>query len=235
VRRLLLVALVLAGCGGGDEPERAAEAPVTPFPTVTFGDLEPGVEYVTKNFEPNLRITLPPGKWTAVAAGPDHVEIEGESEPPIQDSGISFHHMTQVFDPERGGEIPGDAVEGPADFAAWLTAHPHLRTTEPRPVEVMGMKGVAIDAVGVRGDQRERYKDCGKLEGNACVVLFVGGIEPIVFGRESFARYLVLEQPGGGQMVIEEWADPRSAAEAEVARLHAIVEKASLLLDDGGS
>jgi hypothetical protein len=25
--------------------------------------------------------------------------------------------MTRVFDPKTGGEVPGDAVPGPADFA----------------------------------------------------------------------------------------------------------------------
>ena len=65
--------------------------------------------------------------------------------PPITASGVSFHHMTSVFPPKTGGVIPGDAVAGPADLAAWLTTHPHLRATRP--------------------SQPRKYKDCGKVEG----------------------------------------------------------------------
>src|SRR3712207_1759500 len=124
----MLAVLALAGCGDEDEPAREAAAPkpsITPFPTVFGGVLKPDVEYTTQLFEPNLRVKVPDEGWIAYSQdSPDHVELEGEAEPPVQDSGIGFHHMTKVFDPEKGGETPGDAVDGPEDFAAWLTSHP---------------------------------------------------------------------------------------------------------------
>jgi hypothetical protein len=228
---LLLSAVILAGCGGDGE-KTAATPPkpsVTPFPTVDRGNLEPGVAYTTQAFKPNFTVTLPEGKWIAASADKaDHVELEVEPEQPIQSSGIGFHHMTKVFDPVEGGEEPGDAVDGPEDFAAWLTAHPHLRASDPEPVEVMGMKGVSIEIRGARGTQKKQYKDCGKLEGTACVVLFPGGTEPVVYGVESFARFLVLEQPGGGQLAVEVWAEPLKKAEPEVDRLEAILAGAKL-------
>lgn len=207
---MLLAVLAFAGCGGGDEPAAKRPAPakpsVTPFPTVTFADLEPGVEYTAQAFDPPIRITVPEGKWKAASATADHVEMELDPGPPLQVAGIGFHHMTKVFPAEEGGELPGDATEAPDDFAAWLTSHPHLQATKPEPVEALGLTGVAVD-VTVRSSQPKKYRDCGKYEGD-CVVMYVGGIEPYVMGSQSFSRFLVLEQPDGRQLVVELWGEP---------------------------
>ncbi len=128
-RRLAIVlAVVLAGCGGDDgtAQKEAPKPAITPFPTVSFADLKPGVEYTAESFQPAFRITLPAGKWKAASATADHVEMELDGEPPVQTAGLAFHHMTQVFPADEGGELPGDATEAPEDFAAWLTSHPHL-------------------------------------------------------------------------------------------------------------
>jgi hypothetical protein len=121
--------------------------------------------------------------------------------------------MTQVFDPAEGGVTPGDAVPGPDDFAEWLTTHPHLRATKPKPVEALGLEGVQID-VRVKSSQPRKYKDCGKVEGD-CVVMFVGKVEPIVYGSKSLGRFLVLEQPDGKQLVVEEYVEPARALKAQ--------------------
>jgi hypothetical protein len=83
----------------------------------------------------------PDGEWLAAGAdSPDHVEIEPTPQDPVDSSAIAFHHMTKVFDAAKGGVTPGDAVDGPDDFAAWLTTHPHLRATKPKPVEALGLE-----------------------------------------------------------------------------------------------
>ena len=218
VSRLLVVALLLAGCGGGDDEaaERPAAAAATPFPTIDFTGLTAGATYVTKTFTPRLQLTLPEGGWIAASGDKaDHVEIELEDpEDPVDNSGMGFHHMTKVFPPEQGGELPGDAVDGPADFAAWLTSHPHLKTTKPEPVSALGLKGVSVD-IRVKSSQPRLYRDCGKYEGD-CVVLYMGGIEPYVYGSDVQGRFLVLEQPGGGQLVVEQWVEPRRAFDDQV-------------------
>lgn len=206
-RRLTVVLVVLAGCGGQDEP--AGRTTVTPFPTVTFADLEPGVEYTAEAFEPRFRITLPEGEWKAASATGDHVEIEAVPRPPVQVGVLGFHHMTQVFPAAEGGEIPGDATESPPDFADWLTTHPHLNATEPEPVEALGLQGVAVD-VTVASSQPKKYKDCGKVEGE-CVVMYVGGVESYVYGSETKGRFLVLDQPDGRQLVVEIAVEPKRA------------------------
>ena len=224
----LLAALVLASCGSDDEPaaEQAAKPSVTPFPTIDRADLEVGTTYTTQQFKPNITLTLPEGEWIAAGAdSPDHVEIEPTPQDPVDASALAFHHMTQVFDPEQGGVTPGDAVAGPDDFAAWLTGHPHLKATKPKPVEALGLKGVAID-VRVKSSQPRRYKDCGKVEGE-CVVMFVGKVEPIVYGSKSLGRFFVLEQPDGKELVVEQYIEPASALKAQQPAFDALLESAT--------
>ena len=217
-----VLTLALAGCGGDDDsdaPERAAtpaKPAITPFPSIDMADLEPGIEYTTQKFRPAISFTLPEGtEWKAWSADkPDHVEIEPEVTDPVDDSGFGFHHFTQVFPPDEGGEIPGDAVPGPDDFAQWLTTHPHLKTTKPKPVEALGLKGVSID-VTVKSSQPKKYRDCGKVEGD-CVVMFIGGIEPYVYGSQTKARFYVLEQPDGKELIVESWVEPLKAFDEQM-------------------
>jgi hypothetical protein len=222
----LVFLLLMTGCGGDDEKASAPAKPsVTPFPSIDRADLEPGREYTTQQFKPNITLTLPDGEWIAAGAdSADHVEIEPTPEDPVDSSALAFHHMTQVFDPATGGKTPGDAVAGPDDFAAWLTSHPHLRATKPKPVEALGLEGVAID-VRVKSSQPQQYKDCGKVEGD-CVVMFVGKVEPIVYGSQSLGRFLVLEQADGKQLVVEEYVEPASALKAQQPAFDAILSAA---------
>ena len=217
---------VLAGCGGEDEPKAPATAAVTPFPSIDRADLAPGTPYTTQQFKPKITLTLPEGEWLAAGAdSPDHVEIEPTPQDPVDSSALAFHHMTKVFDPEMGGETPGDAVAGPTDFAQWLTDHAHLKATKPEPVEALGLKGVSID-VRVKSSQPRQYKDCGKVEGD-CVVMFVGKIEPIVHGSKSFGRFYVLEQPDGKELVVEQYVEPAGAFRAQRPAFEAALESAT--------
>ena len=226
---LALLAALVTACGGDAEsaaPAKPAKPAVTPFPTIDRADLEPGTEYTTQQFKPSITLTLPDGEWIAAGADSrDHVEIEPTPQDPVDSSALAFHHMTQVFPPETGGVTPGDAVPGPDDFAAWLTGHPHLRTTKPKPVEALGLKGVAID-VRVKSSQPERYKDCGKVLGD-CVVMFVGKVEPIVYGSQSLGRFYVLEQPDGNELVVEQYVEPASALKAQKPAFDALLESAT--------
>lgn len=235
MRLTVVVALVLlcAGCGSDDADDgraattKPAASGATPLPAVTFAELDPGKPYVSQKFTPKITLTMPTGKWELFGDVPDHVEIEAQSEQPVDGAGISFHHMTEVFDPAEGGQIPGDAVPGPDDFAEWLTTHPHLTATKPKRIEALGLSGVSID-VRVKSGQSKRYKDCGKVEGNACVVMFNGAIEPIVSGKSGKTRFLVLEQPDGKQLVVELWVDPAGEFDTEVERLEQVVASASI-------
>jgi hypothetical protein len=225
---LALATLLVAACGSDDEPaaDKDAKPAVTPFPTIDRADLTPATTYTTQQFKPEITLTMPDGEWIAAGAdSPDHVEIEPTPQDPVDSSALAFHHMTQVFPPETGGTEPGDAVPGPDDFAAWLTGHPHLRATKAKPVEALGLKGVAID-VRVKSSQPRRYKDCGKVLGE-CVVMFVGKIEPIVYGSQSLGRFYVLEQPDGKELVVEQYVEPASALKAQQPAFDALLASAT--------
>lgn len=229
---LLLTAIVIAACGddvGTDAGKAAApESAMTPLPTIDMADLKSGVQYTTRAFEPRIRFTIPEGEWKAESADkPDHIEVVMNPDPPVQTAGIGFHHMKQVFPPGEGGVIPGDAVEGPDDFAEWLTSHPHLKASKPRPVEALGLEGVSVD-VTVKSSQPKKYKDCGKVDGPHCVVMYVGGIEPLVYGSQTFGRFLVLEQPDGGELVVEQFVEPRKAFGKVAGILDEVLASASL-------
>jgi hypothetical protein len=227
---LLLVAAAVAGCGSKPREERSrpATASVTPFPSIDRADLVAGTKYTTRQFKPNLTLMLPAGGWLATGAdSADHIEIEPAAvKDPVDDATLAFHHMTRVFDPATGGVEPGDAVPGPADFASWLTHHPHLRATKPKPVEALGLKGVSID-VRVTSSQPRKYKDCGKVEGE-CVVMFVSKVEPIVYGSRTLGRFYVLQQPDGKQLVVEQAVEPASAFKAQKPAFDAVLDSATI-------
>jgi hypothetical protein len=227
VRRIALVVLIaLAGCGGDDSAD-APEAKVTPVPTIFGADLKPGTTYTTTAFEPRLRLTFPEGEWKVLSADkPGNLEFEPDTVHPVTEAALGFYHHPKVFDAAKGGTMPGDATEAPSDFAAWLTSHPHLATTKPKPVEVMGLEGVSID-VRVKSAQPRQYKDCGKVLGK-CVVMTLGGVEPVVYGSDSRGRWLVLDLGGGDQLVVEQFVTPPAAFANGIKLLDAALAQTEL-------
>ena len=207
--------------------EATAEGAGTPLPEVDFADVEGGTTYTTKLFQPALTFTLPEGEWELYGAdSPEHVELEPEADDPVDDAAIGFHHVTQVFDPKKGGKTPGDTVAAPEDFAKWLTDHPHLNTTTPKKTEALGLEGVSID-VRVKSSPPNIPDDCGKYEGD-CVPLFIGKIEAILYASKTFGRFYVLEQPDGKQLVVEQFVKPVAGTKAGLKILDELLESATV-------
>jgi hypothetical protein len=233
---LACIAVTSVGCGDDDEtatPARTtssvttAAAGDTPFPEADGAELVAGKAYTTRKFQPALTITPSSGEWKAYEADdPDHIALEPRVDDPVDLSTLAFHHMTKVFDPEKGGTIPGDAIDAPDDFAKWLTDHPHLKTTQPKPVEALGLKGVSVD-VRVKSAMRRVPADCGKV-GGKCVVLFLSKIEPVIYGETGFGRFYVLEQPDGKELVVEQFVEPASAFKAQREQFEATLDSAKL-------
>ena len=56
--------------------------------------------------------------------------------------------------------------------------------------------------------------------------MFVGKIEPIVYGSKSLGRFYVLEQPDGKQLVVEQYVEPASALRAQQPAFDALLKSA---------
>ena len=204
--------LAAGGCAGEETkpspqvtPPPAAEAS-NPLPG-DFTPLEGGTTYTTRNFKPAVRITPPErGPWTTdVGDTPEHFSIEAEFA--FGQAGLAVHRITRVYDPKAGGAEPGDMVPFEGGFAAWLTEHPHLRTTKPQPVELLGRSAVQIDLTTRSSPPRIPPQDCGHVGAN-CVPLFWDGLNQIVYGKLNKGRFIVVPLDDGGQLVVEQYVVP---------------------------
>jgi hypothetical protein len=214
---LLAAIAVLAVAGCGDEGDARSVAPKptkTPsvgFPQARYARLDPGEVYVTQQFRPVLTLVPSPGQWrTTTGDGRNHVELEPQGQDvSVVRARLGFHHMKRVFDPARGGRSTDEAVDGPPDFSVWLAENPHLRTTEREPVRALGLTGVRLD---VRyGSAPPLVPDsCGAFAGE-CVPMWAYGDDVVVMPEDTHSRFYVLDQPGGGQLVVEESVSPASA------------------------
>ena len=186
--------------------------------------LQSGVTYTTRKFQPSLSITPGAGKWMAEGADrTDHIALALDV---TRGQGIiAFHHMTRVIDPDAGATIPGETVEGPADFAEWLTAHPHLKATKPKPASLLGLEGVRVD-IETKSSPKKLPDDCGKFE-PPCVPLFFDGFEIVSYGGDWKGRFYVLDQ-GERQLIVEQAVEPTRKFKAIVRQLNAQLEAIAL-------
>jgi hypothetical protein len=58
--------------------------------------------------------------------------------------------------------------------------------------------------------------------------MFIGSVEPVVYGSKTFGRFYVLQQPGGKQLVVEEFAEPASAFRKTEPELDAVLRSARI-------
>ncbi len=122
------------------------------------------------------------------------------------------------------GRLPklSDMVPFKGDFAARLTGHPHLRTSKPQPVELLGRSGVQID-VTTRSSPPRLPRDCGHVGPN-CVPLFWDGVNDAVHGKWNKARYIVVPLDDGGQLVVDQYVLPAARFSRAVAILRPLLD-----------
>jgi hypothetical protein len=228
------VALAAGGCGREEaqpasttaRPPGAAEE-VNPLPS-DFAPLKGGTTYRTRNFQPAVEITPPKrGRWsTDLGDTPEHFSVKPD-DPLAQGTPVlAVHRITRVYDPKTGGVEPGDMVPFSGDFAAWLAGHPHLRTTKPERVQLLGRSGVQVD-VTTRSSPPRLPRDCGHV-GDDCVPLFYDGLDQIVYGERVKGRFIVVPLDDGGQLVVEEFVEPAAKFRRALATLRPALESLEL-------
>jgi hypothetical protein len=204
--------VLVAGCGGDDDKQAAApttpKAESRPFPMTPETALKSGVTYIAEGFAPKATLTFPTdSSWSTGKPTEDSLDSHLQATSPVRWSSFGVQHIKQVFDPQKGGRTAADAVDAPADFAAWLRAHQRLEATAPVQVQVGGLKGVQVD-VTTKSFPRRVPDECLDQD-LPCVPLFVQGGEPIVYPEGSKSRFYVLESDAG-QVVVESFVDPAS-------------------------
>jgi hypothetical protein len=203
--------LSLAGCGDTEEratttpAARRAASPPSPL-SIDRAELVAHTTYATDRFRPALRFSVGPGSWMVENRESSTDFSIAIDMPRTLGATIGWHRVTRVYDPVEGGEIPADLVPLDGDFVGWLTHHPRLRTSRPVHVTVAGLAATQVDVASTSEPARVPH-DCDKA-GPRCVPLFYDGQDTLTYARGDKGRFIVLDLPAGGQLVIEEFASP---------------------------
>jgi hypothetical protein len=207
----VLLGVVASGCGAGSVRTAATSAPPAPAKEPAFSDyqgLRSGRTYTTTAFRPAIRFTVPSGAWSSEVGDTATDFTVALHDPPgaIAQALLAAHRVRLVYDPRRGGRIPGDRIPLHGSFADWLQRHPRLRVTAPRPARLMGLSGVQMDVSG-RSQPPRVPEECSKT-GSDCVPLFYDGLDPATYARDNRGRFIILRLPSGGELVIEQFVEP---------------------------
>ena len=186
----MLVLLVTSACGGGKKESKAR-----PLPEVEKA-LRPGT-YRSEEFKPSLSFHVGKG-WSSspLEEASDFLAITRG-----QTAGMNFSNAQEVYKPTKTGSA--NMVDAPKDMVGWLQRHPYLKTSNPEPVTVGGVKGLQFDVV--LGDLPQTYNGtCSSLVDNPnCVDLFrlsTGGSLFVAEGEK--VRVIVLEDLEGETVTI---------------------------------
>ena len=182
-----LVVLALSACGGG---EKQQEFKPQPLPEEQQ-ELRPGV-YGSEEFKPSLSFRVGEGWSNSPPEASDALLLQLTRDETV---GLGFVNAQEVYKPTKTGTP--NVVEAPEDMVGWFQQHPYLRTSEPEPVTVGGVKGVQFEVV-VK-DLPENYSGpCVGYLGD-CVDIFesAGGVGSIAFMKDNKQRLFVLEDVKG--------------------------------------
>ena len=179
-----LVVLALSACGG----EKQQKFKPQPLPEEQQ-ELRLGV-YGSEEFKPSLSFRVGEGWSNDPPEASDALLLTRE-----ETVGLGFVNAQEVFKPTKTGTP--NVVEAPEDMVDWFQQHPYLRTSEPEPVTVGGVKGVQFEVV-VK-DLPENYSGpCVGVLGD-CVDIFESssGVGWIAFMKDNKQRLIVLEDVKG--------------------------------------
>jgi hypothetical protein len=200
--------------------------PPAPAPGLgTSSDLQPGHTYTTRLFKPAISLKVPRGTWaTEQGDSARHISFALQSPPGrIGQAIVELHRVDRVFDPRRGGRIPGDQVPLRGSFATWLRHHPRMRVLRARPATALGLQGTALDVVPRSQPPRRPY-DCGKSGSPPCVPLMFDGLDYMLYSDGTRGRFIVLDLPGGGELVVEEFVQSLNAFEQGLRLLQPLLD-----------
>jgi hypothetical protein len=175
-----LAVLMLSACGGVEK-----EAEVRHLPEQAKA-LQPG-QYRTEEFEPSFSFRVGKG-WKNDPPEAFDILLLGQ-----ETGGLGAVNVQRVYEPSKSG-MP-IVVNAPKDLIGWLEHHPYLKTSDPEPISVGGVKCLQLD-VAVAKDLPEDYHSgvCSSIaDPEECVDLFrVSTHHSPVFVSESSKLHLIV-------------------------------------------
>lgn len=163
-----------------------------------LGQLAPGT-YTTRVFSPDITYTVPSG-WVNGEDLPGNflLQLEGDARYLGIYNGIAAPDECA----ERPAPRVGRSVEA---LSQWLTEHPGLEATEPRPVSVGGLDGVYLDL----SLADSWTKACPYSDGQPAVPFIIGGgpssLHHVIL--PGFEERLYLLEHAGSNVAIEVGAE----------------------------
>jgi hypothetical protein len=177
-----LAVLVLSACDGVEKQAKVRHLPEEAKP------LQPG-EYRTEEFEPSFSFRVGKG-WKNDPPEAFDILLLGK-----EPGGFGAVTVQRVYEPTKSG-LP-IVVNTPKDLVGWLEHHPYLKTSDPEPVSVGGVKGLQLD-VAVAKDLPDDYHSgvCSSIAEpeEECVDLFKVSTPQVspVFVSESTKTHLIV-------------------------------------------
>src|SRR5918992_1395374 len=144
-----LVALALSSCGGGASGAGSSgggehqQAKARPLPEEEFKALPPG-EYHSEEFKPAFSFRVGKGWRTpdaVIEETPERLIIE-TTEEVMGGTLLIFRNPPEAYDPQKDKWVNVNSYE---DILSWFEHHPQLKTSNPEPVTVGGVKGVQLE------------------------------------------------------------------------------------------
>jgi hypothetical protein len=185
---IALVVLAVSACGGGQEQANKPR----PLPEDEKA-LRPGT-YRSEEFEPSLSFRVGKGWTNMPPEASDVLTIRRAHEP----GGLGFVNIRQVHNYDLTSTNPKYVVKAPKDMVGWFRHHPYLRTSEPEPVTVGGIKGEQFDVV-----VENLPEDNPGLCGSDCVdIIELSTGSQVWLGKGYKFRFIVLEDVKGETVAI---------------------------------
>jgi hypothetical protein len=192
---LIVVAVVLAACGGAVAPPAPGATPDVTVPAAT--PMPAGI-YTTAAFQPALTFTVPDG-WELAADTPSFVQMR-----PAGSQNTGIYLFRDAFALSQDPTCPTTAEPGvgttSTELTTWLRGLPGLVASSPAMVTVGGLRGTSLD-LAIKADWTE---SCPFANGLPTVPLIRNdGIERWVLAGSERLRFYILDVPGGGNVIVD--------------------------------
>ena len=178
---LVVMTLALTGCSSGSSQEEEAKA--RSLPDMGYKALPPG-EYHSEEFKPAFSFRVGKGWQTpdsAIKETPERLIIESTKEvkgPTL----LIFRNPPEAYDPQKHKWVNVNSYE---DILSWFQHHPYLKSSNPEPVTVGGVKGVELETEVAKDSPEDAVKSFRYSDG------FEASIE-----RGEEGRTIILEMKG---------------------------------------